>query len=149
MSTFRNDFAKILAKPHPNCHVVCGKLPPIIMIWCVVRVRRIEEDMRWGRLPSMWGIELTGRTKFSSERNLKWQRCLCYKLSTFARRIRRACACWARDKVRDFLEYFKFHENSEIDMSYQTFFFPSRKLRPQRTSGSQSLVVTLQDGFCF
>ena len=27
MSTF--DFAKILAKPHPNCHVVCGKLPPI------------------------------------------------------------------------------------------------------------------------
>ena len=28
MSIFRNDFAKILAKPHPNCHVVCGKLPP-------------------------------------------------------------------------------------------------------------------------
>ena len=28
MSTFRNDFAKILAKPHPNCRVVCGKLPP-------------------------------------------------------------------------------------------------------------------------
>ena len=30
MSTFRNDYAKILAKPHPNCHVVCGKLPPFI-----------------------------------------------------------------------------------------------------------------------
>ena len=29
MSTHRNDFAKILAKPHPNCHLVCGKLPPI------------------------------------------------------------------------------------------------------------------------
>ena len=26
---------------------------------------------------------------------------------------RRACDDWARDKVRDFLEYFKFHENSE------------------------------------
>ena len=24
-----------------------------------------------------------------------------------------ACACWARDKVRDFVKYFKFHEKSE------------------------------------
>ena len=63
MSTFRNDFAKILAKPHPNCHVMCGKLPPIIMIWRVVRVRRMEEDMRWGRLPSIWGIRAYGKNK--------------------------------------------------------------------------------------
>ena len=103
---------------------------PLIMIWRAVHVRRMEEDMRWGRLPSIWGIRAYGKNKFSSERNLKWQRYLCYRLSMRARRIRRACACWARDKVCDFLDYFKFQENSEIDMSYQTFFFPSRKLRP-------------------
>ena len=27
-------------------------------------------------------------------------------------------------------------KTQNVDMSYQTFFFPSRKIRPQRTSGS-------------
>ena len=57
MSTFRNDFAKILAKLHPNCHVVCGKLPPIIMIWRAVRMRRMEEDMRWGKVAKYMGYK--------------------------------------------------------------------------------------------
>ena len=29
--------------------------------------------MRWGRLPSIWGIKAYGKNKISSERNLKWQ----------------------------------------------------------------------------
>ena len=32
------------------------------------------------------------------------------------RKIRCVCACWASDKVLDFLEYVKFHEKSEIDL---------------------------------
>ena len=55
MSTFRNDFAKILAKLHSNCHVVCVKILPIINdLACGV----YEKDGRhaWGRLPNVWGI---------------------------------------------------------------------------------------------
>ena len=29
-----------------------------------------------------------------------------------------------------------------VDISYETFFFPSRKLRPQRTSGSRDYCST-------
>ena len=49
----------------------------------------------------------------------------------------RECACWARDKVRDFLEYSNSTKTQNVDMSYQTFFYTSRKLCPQRTSGSR------------
>ena len=94
-STFRNDFAKILAKPHPNCHVVCVKLPPIIN-----GLARGEDGRRhaWGRLPSMY-------YKKREEQNLAVQ-------GEIEALYVRVCMT-GRDKVRDFPEYFKFHENSE------------------------------------
>ena len=115
MSTFCNDFAKILAKPHPNCHVVWVKLPPpIIMIWRAVRMRRMEEDTRWGRLPSIWGIRAYGKTqKLAVKGILSGRDVFVQAIHARAKDTARACVCWARDKVRDFLEYFKFHENSE------------------------------------
>ena len=65
MSTFRKDFAKILAKPHPNCHVVCGKLPPIIMIWRTVRVRRMGKKTCDGE-----GCQVYGYKNLREEQNL-------------------------------------------------------------------------------
>ena len=62
-------------------------------------MRRIAAQQRIGESPDMRFKSLTGRTTFSSEKNLKWQICLCYRLSTCARRIRHVRACWARECV--------------------------------------------------
>ena len=70
MSIFCNNFVKILAKLHPKCLVVYIK--SLAMIWRAVRMRRMEEDMQWGRLSSI----IMGYKKYRDEHNLEVKRIL-------------------------------------------------------------------------
>ena len=78
--------------------------------------------------------ELTGYKNLREEPNLAvkiilvTEDVLLQALHARAKGIRRMCACWTRDKVRDFsLNTSNSTKTQNVDMSYQTFFFlPAR-----------------------
>ena len=102
MSKFRNDLTRFRQNHNP------------IVMWCAAHHNDLACEKDGRRQRDQEGCQVYGYKSLREEQNLAVKGILSGRdVFVHAHAKDKTHVCLARDRVRDFLEYFKLHENSE------------------------------------